>query len=204
MKLSKDDTRYLRASIVWLVLGLCVCAAAASASYLHWQDAQKQQKAAQNADKEIRNKLALASKEEQELKEKISRYLALKQAGVLGDEKRLDWVEQLALIRRDRKLADLQYELTAQHPAERTLITAGPNAGGHQFYTSTLKLTASLLHEGDLIALLDDIKTRLSAIPSVRECLVDRRQVDERAFSLSYGLKGECTLELLTIKEPGA
>lgn len=204
MNLSPADKRYLRASIVMLTLALLFGAGAAGASYYYWQQTQQQNRIARNQEIETRQRLAQAAQEEVELKAKIGRYLQLKAQGIIGPERRLDWVEHLAQLRRERKLGDLQYELSAQHPVERQLLAGGVEAGGHRFVTSTLKLGASLLHEGDLAQLLDDIGQRLSAQSSLRHCQIERRPSQPGTPTLNYALRGECELELVTIQEPGA
>lgn len=202
MTLTPADTRYLRASALMLALCLALGASAAAFSHYRWQEAEKKHRLTQVRDQEMHQKLAQARQEEAELKEKISRYLTLKQQGIIGAERRLDWVEQFSLIRRERKLPDMQYELSAQHPVDKDLLRSGSNVGGHQFLTSTLKFRTALLHEGDMISLMKDIRTRISAFPIARSCQIERRNADDQASGLNYGLKTECEIELVTIKDP--
>ncbi len=197
------EVRYLRSSVLLLIGCLLFGAGVAGYSYWRWQGAQLQNKQAISENAAVKSKLARASQEELELKEKIGRYLQLKQLGYIGPEKRLDWIEQLAMLRRERKLSDLQYELTPQHPVEKFLLPSGAEAGGHSFQTSTLKLTTSLLHEGDLVQLLADINAKIPAYASVRSCNINHQTGDDRSLRLRYTLKAECTVELITLREQG-
>ena len=202
MTLSSEDGRFLRSSGIGLLLCLILGAGAVALAYLYWQGAVRDNNVARNQQQETKRKLAQASSEEIELKEKIARYLTLKQRGVVGIEKRLDWVEQLGAIRRERKLPDLTYELSAQHSVERNLLPNGASAGGHRYVTSTLQFATSVLHEGDLTGMLADLQSRLAAGVSVRECRLSRRSDEDRTQGFGYGLRSECKVELVTIKEP--
>lgn len=201
MKLSPEDGRFLRGAGITLLACLLLGAGGVASAYLYWQNALREHKAATSQQKETRRRLAQASSEEIELKEKISRYLALKQQGIIGAERRLDWVEQIAGIRRELKLPDLAYDLSAQHPVERVLLPAGAQAGGHRFVTSTLHFTTSLLHEGDLTGILAQMQQKLAAQVSTRDCRLSRRDDDARSASVAYTLRAECTVELVTVKE---
>jgi hypothetical protein len=201
MKLAAEDIKYLRPSLIVFVL--CLLIGGASAGYTYWlgQRAQEQNRQARALEGSTKNKLAQASQEEQELREKITRYLELKQRGYIGKEKRLDWIELLSAIRRDRKLGDLSYELAAQQPTEKVLVPSGPERGGYIFMSSSLKVTSSLLHEEDLLRLLADIEQGISAYPSLRTCTMVRQESDERSLKLKYPLRTECTIELTTLME---
>jgi hypothetical protein len=200
----QEDIRFLRGAAVTLALCLALGAGAVALAYVYWQGALRDHNIAKNVQQETKRKLSQARNEEIELKEKIGRYLALKQRGIVGTEKRLDWVEQISAIRRERKLPDLSYELSAQHPADRNLLPAGASAGGHGYVTSTLQFTTSILHEGDLTGILDDLQNQLAARISVRECRLERRADQDRTQGFAYGLRTDCQVELVTVKEPAS
>ena len=78
---------------------------------------------------EIQRKLSRATDEEQEIREKIARYLDITRRGLIGREERLAWVEEIARIKANRKLFDIEYEILPQKPVDPVLLPDGAAAG---------------------------------------------------------------------------
>lgn len=165
---------YLRGGLILLALAIAIGAAAAVWGWFALQRAEAHNKVAVAKRSEIQGKLARASLEEQELRTKIARYRALDVKGYFGAERRLDWIETMSQIRTQRRLPDLRYELSAVHPVDKMLLPAGPQAADRRFASSTLTFTANLLHEGDLVALLADVRERIPAYAVLRKCVLRR------------------------------
>lgn len=196
--------------IQWAALLLIVCLLIASAAV--W-GALAQQKAATQihnsliaAEKEMAANLTRARNEEQELREKITRYETLKQLGIVGEEQRLNWIELINHIKTTRRIARLDYEFSPQRKIDATLLPEGADAGGMSIMTSQMHLQLSLLHEGELLGFLDDLRTAAPALIQVRACSLARsvRNSDDLVDSAQRGIKpqltAECTLEWLTLK----
>ena len=185
---------------------LMVAAGAAAVYYANQMDARAiaGQAAARTARSEAQNKLFRARDEEQELRATTARYQALAQRGVIGDERRLDWVEQIRRIRETRKLFDLQYEIAPQQP-----LDAGVPGGPYIFMASPMRLTMQLLHEEDLLGFLDDLSAQAPAYLRTRRCAVDRLPPPPvPPTGAAPQLRAECELDWITIRKaptsPGA
>ena len=151
--------------------------------------------AAQSERNDYDGKLKRVRGEEHEIREKAAMFNALKARGVIGEEQRLEWVELLKEIRERHRLIELRYEITPQHPLEKT------PAGNLALYSSTMKLQLSLLHEEDLIRLLDDLRREARALIQVRRCDVARIPRSGPENTLQGFLQAECLIDWVTVRE---
>jgi len=154
-----------------------------------------------NARKNIQTKLARASEEQQELRDKIVRFQALKAKGYIGPEQRLDWIETIARIKAARRIFKLDYELAAQRAVDATILPGGASAGGFQIMSSQMRLELQLLHEGELLAFLAELRNAVQALVQVRSCAIERLASDNTDRGSKAQLKAECILEWITLKE---
>lgn len=201
MTLAKSDLKYLQWSLAGLAATLLIGGIIGGASYYFTQAAQTQHRIATSQRTESQGKLARAAQEEQELREKIGRFLALQERGFVGTENRLDWIEQLARISRERKLHDFQYEFTPQKPIDPILIPANATAGTHRFLVSSQRVAMKILHEGDLLAFLNDLRASVKAYIVIRSCRIDRLPTNPADGGLTPQLAAECQLDWISLQE---
>lgn len=200
---SKDDFRRVQwsalALLVLALLGGAVVFGALQLTKAAEADARKVE--AERGD--IRNKLARARDEEQEIRAKIARYQELVARGYVTEEQRLDWIERIAQIKTARKLLDVQYELLPQKAVDASLLPEGAIGGGHDFMSSPMKLQMQLLHEDDLLGFLADLRARVRALIVVRQCSVERiaRGPAATERGVQPQLKADCDLDWITLRE---
>jgi hypothetical protein len=147
----------------------------------------------------IQTKLMQATDEEQLIRKRLAGYERLMQKGVIGDERRLDWVDAIQRIRNERKLFELKYSIDPWRPVDYPDFR---NTGDVEFAVSRMRLELMLLHEGDLLNTLNDIKSRLAPHVVVRTCKLDRL-TDRFGAGGAVGpqLRAECGLDLITIRD---
>jgi hypothetical protein len=90
--------------------------------------------------------------------------------GYIGPEKRLDWIETLARIKTSRRIFRLDYEFAPQRPADAAILPGGAAAGGFEIMASQMKLQLQLLHEGELLAFMAELRESVQALIQVRSC----------------------------------
>ncbi len=139
--------------------------------------------------------LASARAEEAEIAEKIDRFRHLVERGAIGSEQRLAWVELIRDARARHQLGALDYEFSPQRPLDPTI--APSDAGQLEAASSALRLRLPLLHEGDLLSLIDDLAANASAVVRVRECSIARRIP---ADSSAEALQADCLLDWITFR----
>jgi hypothetical protein len=199
---SKADFRRIQWSVAILVILALLGAAVVFGSLRLTKAAQAEARKVETERSEIRNKLARARDEEQEIRAKIARYQELVARGYITEEQRLEWIERIAQVKAARKLIDVQYELMPQKPVAAELLPEGNSGGGYEFMSSTMKLQMQLLHEDDLLGFLTDLRARVRALIVVRQCAVERippSAASERGAQAQ--LKADCDLDWITLRE---
>jgi hypothetical protein len=147
-----------------------------------------------------REKLSKIAEEERDVKEKLEVYRQLKEVRVLGEERRLEWADTVARIRKERELLDVRYRVEPQ----RMMVSLPGKPAPVEFYNSLMKVNLALLHEGDLFAFLDDLRGSGNAYYSVQRCIVTRTGQLASTANLAPRLNAECEIELITIMDRGA
>ena len=197
---SKDDFRRIGLGLAAAVAMAAAGGALVFATLQLQVGARKDQAAAQAKRQEIQGRLARARDEELEIKSKITRYNELSGRGILGEEMRLDWVEQIRAIKTARKLYDIQYEIAPQEAIGAAIL---PGASGNfEFLSSAMQMKMKLLHEEDLLNFLADLRSTAQAYLRVRRCDVERLP---KAGGDSPGvppqLAADCSIDWITIRE---
>lgn len=152
---------------------------------------------------QARERLARISEEEREVKERIEVYRRLRDLRIIGKERRLDWVDAIQRIRTTREMLDVRYVIEPQ----KILLSVPGKPGKIDFNVSTMKLDLALLHEGDLIAFLDDLRDAGNAYVSVRRCSIVRSNTSGQSpglTTLTPRLRAECQIDLITVLDGGA
>lgn len=201
MKSNASDLGRLKWAIAFLIL-MSACGGGAVWSSLQLQNSsEKAIKEANAARSDIRAKLARARDEQVELRDKINRFQALKERGYIGPEQRLDWVEAIARVRTARRIYKLEYDFAPQRLADASILPGGPTAGGFDVLASQMRMQVQFLHEGELLALINDIRNSVQALIQLRSCSVERSPAGTGERNNPAPLKGECTLEWITLRE---
>ncbi len=163
--------------------------------------AQAEQQAARAERGAEQNKLVRANDEAREIRERIVEYRKLVDRGVVGEERRLDWVDRINAIKAARKLADVKYTFGAPRAAQYPGIAGG---GEVEFLASPMTLDMALLHEEDLFRFIGDLRSALSALVVVKACSVERTGEAAKARGLAPRLRAVCELDLVTIRDKRA
>lgn len=197
MKLGASDLKGLRlpmAACVVLALAGVACYFAAD-DYL--QETKKLAAATSAQRAEVQTKLASANEEEREIKANLQQYQALAARGIVGEEKRLDWIDTITAIKNERRLFNIGYSIEAQKELDYPGFAPG---GGVKFVYSRVKIEMQLLHEEDLLNFIDDLTRRGKSYLSVRSCDVQRSDRGSGGTTLAPRLQATCVFDLITIR----
>ena len=158
--------------------------------------------AAKNERTLARDKLARISQEEREVKEKVEVYRRLRELNILGKERRLEWIDTIQRIRTGREMLDVRYRIDPQ----KLLVSLPGKPGNVDFNVSAMKVELALLHEGDLLGFLADLRNAGNAYVSVRQCIVQKaaNSPPPGSPSLAPRLRAECQIDLITVIDAGA
>jgi hypothetical protein len=185
-----------------LPLLLLVAMLGAGAGLILWTQAEQQVAARQLAAARVersqaRERLTRIAEEEKEVNDKLEVYRRLKSLHILGEEQRLEWADAMTRIRTTRELLDLRYLVDRQ----RLLSTFAGKPAGVEFFASTMKVDIALLHEGDLLTFLRELRESGNAYYSVKRCAITRTGTAPTGTSIVPRLRAECEIDLITIMD---
>ncbi len=156
--------------------------------------------AARTERTQARERLTRIADEEKEVSDKLAVYRRLKSLHILGEEQRLEWADAMTRIRTTRELLDVRYLVDRQ----RLLSSFAGKAAGVEFFASTMKVDIALLHEGDLLTFLRELRESGNAYYSVRQCAITRTGIAATGTSIVPRLRAQCDVDLITIMDRAA
>ncbi len=206
MTLDTKDLKRLQWAIAFLVIMSLVGGGAVWTTEQMKKSSARTLQDAATARNSMQAKLTRAREEQQELTEKLNRFQTLKARGYIGPEKRLNWVEAIARIKAERRIFKLDYEFAPQRAVDASLLPGGALAGGFEILSSQMRLNMHLLHEGELLAFLADLRgglrsNTIEALVLVRSCALERLGTSSADRGSKAQLKADCTLEWITVRE---
>ena len=205
MTLDAKDLKRLQWAIAFLIIMSLVGGGALWTTEQMRKQSLREIQEATTARKDTQAKLAQARAEQQELTEKLNRFQMLKDRGLFGPERRLDWIEAIARIKAARRIFKLDYEFAPQRRLDASILPGGGAAGGFELMSSQMRMQIHLLHEGELLDFIGDLRADLrktvDALVHVRSCTIDRLAPSTADRGSKAQLNAECTLECVTHKE---
>lgn len=195
MTLTKKDWPKLQWGIVLFVMLATAGACLAIFSNKVFNAASSAQQQARQTRDLARGKAAHVNEEAAILREKIAIYQTLQSHGIIGQEHRLDWIENIRKIREARKLLNLNYELGPQQ-----VIEAG-TGNAFDIMASPMKLQMSLLHEDDLLGLLSDLRSSVKGYLRVTHCDIERVSAVSSGAGPAPQLHANCAIDWITVRE---
>ena len=191
---SKQGFRALRAA--WILLGLSIVATAAIGAGGVWflERGKREGAGSQLRVREARARLEAVRRERDNLAESAEVFRTLAERGILAEERRLDFIEKVADLRRRHQLATVEYEIAPQRQLP------GAAYGSIDVLSSRVKVRIRALHEGDVLAMLNELATSQKGLYPLERCTL--RRLDEAlATSLRPRVEAECQLQWITLKE---
>ena len=200
MNFTSEELRKLAPPVAALLALLALGAALVFWTQQEQRTTERQLAAARTERAQARERLARIAEEEKEVNDKLAVYRRLKSLHILGEEQRLEWADAMTRIRTSRELLDMRYTVERQ----RLLLSAAGKPANVDFHASTMKVDIALLHEGDLLAFLRDLRDSGNAFYSVRRCQITRTGIAATGTSIVPRLRADCEIDLITILDRAA
>jgi hypothetical protein len=130
----------------------------------------------------------------------LDSYIRLSAKGVVGKEQRLSWIEVLQDVNKQLQLTSLHYEISPQQKAELPGLKLPQNITVN---TSKMELNAGLLHEGDLIELLESLRIRANGFFALDSCELSTNMGARRSVRYQPGVSlitMDCHLSWYTVE----
>ena len=199
MKATDIEWSMIRGGLIALAIALVVSIGMLSASYQFWESTAKSLKGVERELRTARDKFRTIDEQEAMIATYYPQFQELERQGIIGRERRLNWIENLSRADESLKLPKLVYSIDTQAPFTAEFPLAG---GAYELYVSKMNLTLGLLHGRDLFALLSWLDDDAEGLYSVDRCgLV--RQMDEPGSPKQTHLTSDCQLLWYTIRKPG-
>ena len=124
-------------------------------------------------------------------------YSGYKSSGLIGEERRLSWIESLENTNKVLKLPRLSYRLM---PQEKFIRPGLKVKRGVELSGSAMELSMDLLHEEDILAVLEGLRLSIKNLFTVESCSLRRSsRVGVPLNTKKANLRSICTIRWVTI-----
>lgn len=127
-------------------------------------------------------------------------FLNYSKAGLIGEEQRLNWIEQLQKIDQEIAFPDMRYEISPREKVDLDAVYSNNKKIG--IYQSDMRLSLNLLHEDDFIRFAQTLREQSAGFYYPAECtLIAKIPETGPVFNPKQGnLSAECLLKWLTVE----
>lgn len=171
-----------------------------SASYYFRQEMQSEYLNHHTRFRDISRKYLAVDEEERIIEQHLPLFVQLYESGILGQEHRLNWLESLRRAGDGIGLPQISYKINAQSVYAPEFPV---KLGAFNIYVSEMDLTLGLLHEGDLIRLLDALNRTAEGLYSVSRCDASRVNEGSEFDHTRPTIMAACRLNWFTVDLKG-
>lgn len=199
MSMTQQDWRKLRNPIIGLGVVLLIAGILISFADQYRKKNETALVTQQNLLNQARQKYQSSGLEKEMITQYLPAYNDLLESGFIGEERRIEWIEALRQIHNQHKLFSIDYSIGLQ---ENYKTPFSANLGNFALHRSVMKLNLDMLHEGDLLTLLDGLKEQPTPL-IVRDCEISRPTgAVINTKNISANLKAVCEIDWLTLRDP--
>jgi hypothetical protein len=199
MSLTQQDWRKLRYPIVGLGAALVLVGLLVSFADQYRTKNEMALQAQQNLLNQARQKYQSSGAEKEMIIQYLPVYNDLLAKGFIGEERRIEWIETLRQIHAKHKLFSIDYSIGLQ---EHYIPSFIPNLGGFRLNRSVMSLKLDMLHEGDILALLDGLHEQTTPF-IVRDCEIKRPiGAVVNSKNIAANMQANCEIDWLTLRDP--
>ncbi len=221
--MTKEGFGALKFSYVVLAAGIGVAAFLVGGTYWFWQGEKANNVQSQRRLNETQSRLANAKQERDDLRNSEDTYNALTGRGVFIPEKRLDLLDAMEALRARHSITSLEYLVSAQRPLK---LAGGTSVSAVDVLGSRIQLKASSIHDGDMLAFLDEFSRMQRGLFQIERCAIGRNakagtvvtttpaaarqgeredgEISAAPQILTSAIEAECALEWITLVDKRA
>lgn len=195
MTFSQADLPHIKLSLLTLIVTLVLGGSAVFISQKFATDAKKASLSAQQQLSDARTKLKAAQDDQENMSTYTKEYSAIQRREIIGDEQRLNLIENLETLRQRNRVLDFKFAIAPQQPYKPATAV---DSGNFDLQLSAMTLQLELLHEGQLINFFDSLRRDMNGWFILDKCTLDR------SSGAAAQLKADCTGGWLTLKNRNA
>ena len=155
------DWPYMRPALLVLMVISVISVILLTASFSYLSEMEETYSAETGVRNEWREKYNTAKEDKRLIEQYLAAYTQMEQDGIARDEQRLDWVDTLRARVKEMKLPNVRYQIKPQEPFTAAYLETSPNLAVN---VSRAKLEMELLHEVDLLSLINDLEMKVPGI----------------------------------------
>jgi hypothetical protein len=200
MKLEKQDWKRLQITILVLVIVFITVVALFELAQKFSSEQEKALQQQQNFLRSARQRFQSSGIEKQTITEYLPQYQELINKGLVGEERRLEWVDELRKQHQLNKLFSIKYSVGLQEPYKPNFVIS---LGGFVLNRSIMTLDLDMLHEEDILQLTEALSKKDKEVFMLRDCEITRLNAGGvLSNQLIANLHAKCELDWLTLREP--
>lgn len=199
--MNREDIEALRTPLIVLVVTIIAALALVVVSGGFLDNAERTLTQRESQLREARLRIQNAGEEKEMIGRYLGRYQQLAQAGFVGDEQRINWLDALRLANEETRIFGVEYDIGTQKPY---VYAAEFNAGSLLLQESAMQLKFRMLHEDDLPRFFSALSRYGGGFFTIDQCTVRRMRVGDFDRSIQPNLAAECEVRWLTVRPPGA
>ncbi len=184
-------TRALGVFVVILIASVVMT----SSSFIYMDGIYSDQQSAKRAMRIWKTKISSSVESNQIIDEFENNFLRLVNQGVVGTEDRLSWFETIQGTAKKRGMPLVKYSISTQETVKEPGIKR--EYQGIDVFKSVMTLDIKMAHEGDLFALLNDLR-KADGLYAVDLCSIEKLTKTEK--SVANNMKAYCELGWYTFK----
>lgn len=183
----------IRTAVLTLLAAVTISLTGVMLSELKKKEANETLEVTQRARDAAASRYAQVDSEKRDIRNYQQRFVALRQRGLVGDERRLEWLDAIRQTQEQLKLAPLSYEI---EPQQTVHLESPLDLGDFELQGSRMRLHMELLHELDLFNFFQTL--RQHSYFAVQDCSIKRLGVVAGSSSAPT-LGADCTLNWITL-----
>jgi hypothetical protein len=202
MKFSNSDFHLIRWSLAAICASVLLSGVILYSSSEYADSTQNDRRVAQSQMKDARNRLTMARKDQENLSVFSREYDTLEKNKIIGDDHRLDWIEELEKLRSQNLVIDFRYNIV---PQKNYAPQPAIDSGNFDIHFSETKLHFDLLHEGQLLNFFDALRSQNNGWYQLEGCTMQRVFTEEESGADDgVNIKAECSGGWITLKNRNA
>jgi hypothetical protein len=195
MNLSQADLLYLKWSLLTFILTLVLGLSAVFIAKNYSASAQNSQRVTRQQLSDARKNLNAARDDAENMAIYTQEFSAIQKRDIIGEESRLTLIESLEALRQQNRVLDFKYTIAPQQPYKSVPVL---ESGNFDLLYSPMTLQIDLLHEGQLINLIDSMSRDMGGWFILEKCMLARNTIG------AAQLQANCNGGWLTMKNRNA
>ncbi len=188
----KIEWPILQSSILTFFVCLILSGALLAGSFLFRDNMKTEFNQYQNHFRDVSQKYLSVDGDEKIIKEHYPRFIEYYNRGIIGSEKRLNWIETLQSIGKGINLPAMRYQIESRKPY---LPDYKLDTGSYNLFATSMNLNLGLLHEIDLAKLISELNKDASGLFNIKRCRFNRTNKSIQIDPEKSNISANCELQ---------